>query len=89
MCIIRVDDSLKIDLVNAKIAKAYEEYEFEGEGCLSFPDSYVKTRRYKEIVIEENLVWPYRFILTDFAAVVAQHELDHLNGILLPDVAIE
>jgi peptide deformylase len=88
MAVVRIDDKLKIDLVNAKITKMYHQFEFDGEGCLSFPDQYVKTLRYKEIMVEENLVWPYRFIVTDFAAVAVQHELDHLRGILLPDVAL-
>jgi len=87
MSIIRVDD-IKIDLVNAKITKKYHQFEFDGEGCLSFPGRYERTLRYKEIVVEGNLAWPSRFIATGFVAVVIQHELDHLNGILLPDVAI-
>lgn len=87
MAIIRVDD-IKIDLVNAKITKRYYQFEFDGEGCLSFPGRYERTLRYKEIVVEGNLVRPYRFIATGFAAVVIQHEIDHLNGILLPDVAV-
>lgn len=88
MAVVRVDDSLKIDLVNAKITKTYHQFEFEGEGCLSFPDRYEKTLRFREVVVEENLVWPHRFIVTDFAAVVVQHELNHLESVLLPDVAL-
>lgn len=88
MCIIRVQD-IKVDLVNASITKSYNQTEFEGEGCLSFPNRFEKTLRYQEVLIENNLVWPHRFILTGFLAVVAQHELDHLQGILLPDVAIK
>jgi peptide deformylase len=88
MAVVRIDNALKIDLVNAKITKMYHQFEFDGEGCLSFPDRYVKTLRYKEIVVEENLVWPHRFIVTDFAAVAVQHELNHLEGVLLPDVAL-
>jgi peptide deformylase len=88
MAIVRVDDVMKIDLVNAKIVQMYHPFEFEDEGCLSFPDRLVRTRRYKEVVVEGNLVYPNRFIVTDFSAVVVQHELDHLNGVLLPDVAL-
>jgi peptide deformylase len=87
MCIIRVDN-IKIDLVNASITKSYKQTEFEGEGCLSFPNRFERTLRYQEVLIENNLVWPHRIILTDFLAVVAQHELNHLENILLPDVAI-
>ncbi len=44
--------------------------------------------RYREVYVVDNLVEPYSFIATGLLAVVIQHELDHLNGILLPDVAI-
>ena len=87
MAIVRVDNH-KVDLVNASIVKRYHPFEFEGEGCLSFPGIFAKTLRYQEIVVEGNLVWPYSFIANDFLAVVIAHELDHLSGILLPDIAI-
>jgi len=89
MAIVRLDDFIKLDLVNAKITKSYHEFEFDGEGCLSFPDTYVKTLRYREVVVEDNLIHPHRFIVTDFAAIVVQHELDHLQGRLLPDFALK
>lgn len=87
MAIVRIDH-LKIDLVNAEITKGYDEYEFEGEGCLSFPDRWERTLRYREVLVEGNLIWPHRFVVTEFAAVAVQHELDHLKGVLLPDVAL-
>jgi peptide deformylase len=87
MAIIRVEN-IKIDLVNANITKKYHQFEFDGEGCLSFPGRYEKTLRYQEVVVEENLVKPYNFIAIGFVAVVLQHEHDHLNSILLPDIAI-
>ena len=88
MAIVRIDDSMTIDLVNAKITHLYHEYEVDGEGCLSFPDRYERTLRFKEVVIEGNLVWPYRFIVTDLTALAAQHEQDHLRSVLLPDIAL-
>jgi len=88
MAIIRVDD-IKIDLVNAKITEKYHQFEFDGEGCLSFPGRYEKTLRHQEIVVEGNLAWPSRFIATGFVAVVIAHEQDHLNQILLSDIAIK
>jgi len=87
MAIVRVD-GIKLDLVNAKIISFDYQFEFDGEGCLSFPGRYERTLRYREIVVEGNLVRPYKFVATGFAAVVIQHEIDHINGILLPDVAI-
>lgn len=84
VAIIRVGN-IKINLVNAKITKQYHEFEFDGEGCLSFPGLYKKTNRFKEIVVESNLVEPHSFIATDFLAVAIQHEIEHLNQTLLID----
>lgn len=76
---------LNINLVNCKISKTYGEFTFKNEGCLSFPGLSVDTKRYKEIVVEDNLVEPHRFIATGLLAVCIQHELDHLEGKLLID----
>jgi len=84
MAIIRLPE-IKIDLVNAKIIKKYDEFTFKDEGCLSFPGRLEDTKRFKEVHISENLVDPYNFIATDFLAVVCQHELDHLNSTLFFD----
>lgn len=88
MAIVRVD-GIKLDLVNAKITNKYYQFEFDGEGCLSFPGRYERTLRYKEVVVEGNLVQPYRFIATGFVAVVIQHEINHWQGILISDIAIK
>lgn len=88
MAIVRIDDT-KIDLVNANVKKGYRQFEFEGEGCLSFPDLVVNSLRYMEVLIEDNLVYPNRFIATGFIAIAIQHEIDHLNSVLLPDVRIK
>jgi peptide deformylase len=88
MAIIRIDGERYIDLVNAKITHKYHPFEFDGEGCLSFPGRVERTIRYREIVVENNLVEPYNFIATGFLAIVLQHEYDHLCGILLPDVKV-
>lgn len=93
MAIVRVplrDGKLiKIDLVNCQITAGYDKAVFDNEGCLSFPDRVERTLRYQEILVEGNLVEPKRFIAQGLVAVVIQHELDHLSGILLPDVALK
>lgn len=92
MAIIRVPISsnriYNVDLVNCRVAAGYDKDFFDREGCLSFPGMEVRTLRYQEIHVVENLVPPYSFIATGLPAVCIQHELDHLSGILLPDVAI-
>ena len=81
--------SHNVDLVNCRISEGYDKQEFDGEGCLSFPNLVVKTMRYNEIKVVENAVEPREFQATGLFAVCIQHELDHLNGILLPDLAID
>jgi peptide deformylase len=88
IAIVRLNESLKVDLVNCHISKKYDPFIFKEEGCLSFPNRIENTDRYQEIVISDNLVRPVGLIATGLFAVVIQHELDHLNGILLPDIAI-
>ena len=80
------NDSVSINLVNAKIIKKYNLITINNEGCLSFPDLLIRSKRYNEIVVQ-NEVYPNKFIVTGLAAICVQHELDHLDGILLPDVA--
>jgi len=81
VAIIRLGN-ISIDLINAKIIKSYDEIIFDGEGCLSFPDKILKTKRYNEIVVGNNLCYPHTFTATGLLAVAIQHELDHLNGIV-------
>jgi peptide deformylase len=54
------------------------------EGCLSIPDIWGNVTRKKEVTLR----WQdadgneYTQIFTGFPAIIIQHELDHLNGIL-------
>jgi len=90
MAIVRiVSDSgqkYNVDLVNCRIAEAYDKAEFPREGCLSFPGVCKNTMRYQEIYVVENLVEPYEFIATGLFGACIQHELDHLKGVLLVDM---
>ncbi len=71
-------------LVNPKILKKSRETETNEEGCLSFPDIFLKIKRAKEIEIEgldingEKIEIKAQGLL----ARVFQHEVDHLDGIL-------
>ncbi len=93
MAIVRISNntgvSCNVNLVNCRIAEVYDEADFIGEGCLSFPGMLIDTRRYKEIKVIDNLAEPREFVATGLFAVCIQHELDHFKGILLPDLAAE
>ncbi len=88
MAIVRVNDKLSVDLVTPTIESGYDKQLFDGEGCLSFPARYEKTMRYQEVVVKSD-VSPNSFIAKGLFAVAIQHEIDHLNGVLLPDVALK
>jgi peptide deformylase len=88
MAIIRLNE-IKIDLVNCQIEKGYDPFLFTEEGCLSFPGKIETTRRFQEVYVTHNLIEPSSFVVTGLAAIAVQHELDHLNGILLEDRAIK
>lgn len=57
------------------------------EGCLSFPNTFVYVERSSEVTIDavDADGREFRASLDDLDAVAAQHELDHLNGILFID----
>ena len=68
---------------NPRIVKSYaEEVEME-EGCLSYPELFLKIKRPDKIVVkyEDEDKKDHKIKLDGFAARVFQHEFDHLNGI--------
>ncbi|MHA1835399.1 MAG: peptide deformylase, partial [Candidatus Odinarchaeia archaeon] len=76
-------NGLKLELINPVITKMYGGKTTSKEGCLSYPNKRVSMLRYKQVVIEgydRNWVWKKRK-LKGLAAMCAQHEVDHLNGI--------
>ena len=72
-----------MEMFNPKILRRAEPYEAE-EGCLSLVGTR-KTKRYKEIKVQ----WQTRDMktrvknFTGFTAQIIQHEIDHLNGIII------
>jgi peptide deformylase len=70
-------------IFNPKITYASDELENMDEGCLSYPGVYIKVKRSKDVRIKyQNLhgeIQTRKF--TGTAARVAQHEIDHLDGI--------
>ncbi len=77
--------NVSINLVNAKIEKGYNQFVMKDEGCLSIDNALCNTLRYQEIYVVNNLVEPHSFVATGLIAVAIQHELDHLDGILVID----
>ncbi|MHC4944713.1 MAG: peptide deformylase [Planctomycetota bacterium] len=71
-------------LINPKITAA-DGREIGEEGCLSFPGIYAKILRAQSIVVEfqDQSFNSQRREFSDFPARVIQHEIDHLDNILL------
>jgi len=90
VCVINVKEPLV--LINPKIVEKSKEKFVFAEGCLSFPDSKLKTMRHQDIVIEaDNHSGKLSFsanskeINDAFECVCVQHEIDHLDGITMFD----
>ena len=73
-------------LVNPKLTPLTEEFEERWEGCLSIPGMRGAVPRYTKVRIDAYDVTgkPFSCEATGFHARVAQHECDHLDGILYP-----
>ena len=73
---------------NIRIVWQSDSLEFGHEGCLSVPDRREDVARSQEIVIEYTAVPALETVrenLSGFTAVIFQHEVDHLDGILYID----
>lgn len=78
-------------LINPVIELLSKKTAWDNEGCLSVPKKYGRVRRYIEIKVT---AWdekgnPLEFIAKKFFARVIQHEVDHLDGILFIDRAMD
>ncbi len=73
-------------MVNPEITRK-EGHQLDEEGCLSVPDLTSKVRRFKRIAVSyQDLAGNSHELETeDRFAVVLQHEIDHINGILFID----
>jgi peptide deformylase len=73
-------------LINPVIVSYEGEIEFE-EGCLSLPEYTAKVRRAEKVVVKslDREGRSTEIEATDLLAVALQHEIDHLEGMLLID----
>jgi len=74
-------------LINPKIISSEGTTISESEGCLSVPDFRADVKRSASILVEgfDRKEKPLRIEAHGHLAVVLQHEIDHLNGILFID----
>lgn len=76
-------------LINPRIITTEGEFLSEREGCLSVPELRVDIKRAACVQVEalDRDGKPVCIDAEDLEAVVLQHEIDHLNGILILDKA--
>jgi len=76
-----------IAVANASITSRSDEIEVDDEGCLSLQSVLVPVERHYTVTIEgkDPTGADLRLELEGFDARVCQHELDHLDGVLMLD----
>ena len=93
VCVVNVKEPLV--LINPKIVERSEEEFIFPEGCLSFPNKHIRTKRNVSIVVEadnhkEQLSFSAdsKDVNDAFECACVQHEIDHLDGITMFDRAM-
>ena len=71
--------------INPRITKFYGKKFKHYEGCLSIPGKSYEVERYKELDIEYRDKTFKKVVerLDGMSAIIVQHEVDHLDGILI------
>lgn len=77
--------------INPKITRFSQQMVTGAEGCLSIPGLMGEVDRSEEVVVEgqDRNGEPLKMSFQGWAARIFQHEIDHINGILYSDRAIE
>ena len=88
VCVVNVKEPLV--LINPRIVERSEEEFVFPEGCLSFPNKHVRTKRNVSVVVEtDNHKGKLSFsaesedVNDAFECACVQHEIDHLDGITM------
>jgi peptide deformylase len=74
------------EVINPEISLG-EGSECSTEGCLSVPGAEVEVERAKKILLEglDRNLTPVKYSFEGLPARIVQHEIDHLDGILIID----
>jgi peptide deformylase len=85
------DNNNFYEFINPKIIKFIGKETTMEEGCLSVDKTWGYIKRYPGVIIEYQDIWGKNKKLKakGLLAQIIQHEVDHLNGILFIDKAIE
>lgn len=80
-------NELVAEMINPVITRFSEEIKVDEEGCLSLPGQFGNVARHAEITVRYfDLKGEERVLqLKGLNAVIIQHEVDHLDGVLFTD----
>lgn len=81
------DVEMPLVLINPEIIEESDVIITAQEGCLSFPGIYSNVDRFEEVTVkyqDRNATW-MELRVKGLLARAVQHELDHLDGVLLAD----
>jgi peptide deformylase len=83
--VFRIDEDEPRAAINPTIVERSEELATDDEGCLSLQGVLVPVDRHVAVVLEalDEDGTSYRLELEGLSARVVQHELDHLDGVLI------
>ena len=86
--IVEVEQGNPVELINPVILSS-EGIQDGNEGCLSFPGKYGDVRRPKKVTVRAQNRFGKYFEITgeDLMARALCHEIDHLEGKVIPDYA--
>ena len=84
ICSVKIGQVWKT-FINPEIIKYYGESFINNERCLSIPKKDFNVKRYKsvDIVYRYNKFTEQKATYNALTAIVLQHELDHLDGVLI------
>jgi len=85
MCVIDINVNNPMFLLNPRITKMSDKMIKSQEGCLSLPGVDTTINRHKEVTVEyEDVTGETKSVVaTGLLSRCIQHEIDHLNGVLL------
>lgn len=83
--IIVKNGDITLYMINPEIIIAKNEWEVGEEGCLSLPQTFIHKKRLKSVKVKYRGLTgkPYVEEYGGLTARIIQHEIDHLDGILM------
>ena len=84
ICAVKVSEEQIVEMINPVVIWKSKEVQVAEEGCLSIPGFRAGVARSKEVLVQtaDATGKVHQLSLSGLPARIAQHEIDHLDGIL-------